>query len=81
VRVQEPDAAAVVLWRRVMDYRAGTTWIGRLFRPQLRCSFCGQSADAVSRLVAGASAHICEACIGKCVAVLEEHGGVAPIAR
>ncbi len=48
-------------------------------RPRLRCSFCGRNADAVERLVAGASAHICDACITKCVAVMEQHGGfVAP---
>jgi ClpX C4-type zinc finger protein len=49
--------------------------IGGLFRPQLRCSFCGRPAGAVDRLVAGASAHICDACIEKCVAILEQHGG------
>ncbi|MGH6768760.1 MAG: ClpX C4-type zinc finger protein [Xanthobacteraceae bacterium] len=51
---------------------------GRLFRPGLRCSFRGRSADEVERLVAGASAHICDACIDECVAVLDEHGGTAP---
>jgi ATP-dependent Clp protease ATP-binding subunit ClpX len=45
-------------------------------RPQLRCSFCRRSADEVARLVAGASGYICEACIMKCVAVLEGHGGI-----
>jgi len=49
------------------------------WRPQrLRCSFCRREADAVGRLVAGASAHICDACITKCVAVLEQHGGFVP---
>jgi hypothetical protein len=46
----------------------------------LRCSFCGRHAEDVARLVAGASAYICDDCISKCVAVLEQHGGVAPTA-
>ena len=54
--------------------------IGRLLRPGLRCSFCGRRADDVARLVAGASAYICDECINKCVAVLDENGGVAPTA-
>jgi len=45
---------------------------------KLRCSFCGKNEDEVARLVAGASAHICDKCIGKCVSVLEAHGGFAP---
>jgi hypothetical protein len=45
---------------------------------RLRCSFCGRHADAVDRLVAGASAHICDQCITKCVAILEQHGGLPP---
>lgn len=43
---------------------------------QLCCSFCGRDATEVDRLVAGASAHICDACIAQCVAVLEDHGGM-----
>jgi ClpX C4-type zinc finger len=46
--------------------------------PRLRCAFCGRDADSVGRLVAGASAHICDQCITKCVAVLEQHGGLPP---
>jgi hypothetical protein len=63
-----------------MDKKRYTAFarIGQLLRPQLRCSFCGCGADDVKRLVAGASAHICDDCINKCVAVLNEHGGVAP---
>ncbi len=49
-------------------------------RQRLRCSFCGRQSDEVARLVAGASAHICDACIAKCVAVLEQHGGVSSAA-
>jgi len=44
-------------------------------RQCLRCSFCGRRADCVARLVAGASAHICDECVTKCVAILERHGG------
>jgi len=46
---------------------------------RLRCSFCRRSADEVGRLVSGASAYICDACIADCVAVLEQHGGVRPV--
>jgi len=45
--------------------------------PGLRCSFCRRSAAEVERLVSGASAYICDACIADCVAVLEQHGGFA----
>jgi hypothetical protein len=55
--------------------------IGHLLRPRLRCSFCNRSADDVGRLVAGACAHICDECITKCIAVLEQHGGLAPAPR
>jgi ATP-dependent Clp protease ATP-binding subunit ClpX len=48
-------------------------------RRGLRCSFCGRDAGEVARLVAGASAYICDDCVIKCVAVLDEHGG-APAA-
>jgi hypothetical protein len=51
------------------------------FARKLHCSFCGKSENEVARLVAGASAHICDECIGKCVSVLEAHGGLAPPAR
>jgi ClpX C4-type zinc finger len=47
----------------------------------LRCSFCGRRSDSVGRLVAGASAHICDECITKCVAVLEQHGGFTPASQ
>jgi hypothetical protein len=49
----------------------------RRFTPRLRCSFCRRSADEVRRLVSGAPAYICDACITDCVAVLERHGGFA----
>jgi ATP-dependent Clp protease ATP-binding subunit ClpX len=47
----------------------------RMLRRRLRCSFCGRTHDEVTRLVAGASAHICDRCIEKCVGVLEANGG------
>ena len=43
--------------------------------PRVCCSFCGCDATQVARLVAGASAHICDNCIAEYVAVLEQHGG------
>jgi ATP-dependent protease Clp ATPase subunit len=57
--------------------------LATLLRPRpyrLRCSFCRRKADAVGRLVAGASAHICDACVTECVAVLQQHGGFVPAA-
>jgi hypothetical protein len=41
----------------------------------LRCSFCGRDENDVTRLVAGASAYICDACITECVSILQRHGG------
>jgi len=49
--------------------------LARRLAPRLRCSFCGRSADEVERLVSGASAYICDACVAECAAVLEKHGG------
>jgi ATP-dependent Clp protease ATP-binding subunit ClpX len=42
---------------------------------RLRCSFCRRDAGEVARLVAGASAYICDTCVTECVAILREHGG------
>lgn len=50
----------------------------RGLRRRLSCSFCRRDADTVQRLVAGASAYICDACISDCVAILEQHGGFTP---
>jgi hypothetical protein len=49
--------------------------IARQLAPKLRCSFCRRSADEVERLVSGARAYICDACVTECVAVLEKNGG------
>jgi len=59
----------------MIDLRPGTPLarIGRLFRPPLACSFCGREAGQVDRLVAGASALICDDCTTKCLDVLERH--------
>ena len=54
-------------------------WVGGVVRPRaMRCAFCRRRAEDVSRLVGGASAYICDECVFKCVAVLEQHGGMAP---
>ncbi len=37
----------------------------------LRCSFCGKDASQVGRLLAGPKVHICDACIGVCVKILD----------
>ena len=67
----------------MIDLRPGTALsrIGRLFRPPLNCSFCGRDAQHVDRLVAGASAHICDDCITKCLDVLERHPKGARLAN
>jgi hypothetical protein len=48
------------------------------FGRRLRCSFCRRDAEAVDRLVAGASAYICDSCITDCVAILQREGGFTP---
>jgi len=45
----------------------------------LRSSFCRKSADQVEGLVSGASAYICDACVADCLAVVEQHGGLAGV--
>ena len=40
--------------------------MGRL----LKCSFCGKSEKQVARLIAGAHGHICDDCVGSCVAIM-----------
>ncbi len=40
-----------------------------------RCSFCRREESAAERLVAGASAYICDACISQCVVIPKDHGG------
>jgi ATP-dependent protease Clp ATPase subunit len=37
----------------------------------LKCSFCGKTASQVGRLLAGPKAHICDACVGVCVKILD----------
>jgi ATP-dependent Clp protease ATP-binding subunit ClpX len=52
----------------------------RAMKPRggLRCSFCRRDAVEVDRLVAGASAYICDTCIAGCVAILQDNGGFEP---
>jgi hypothetical protein len=38
----------------------------------LSCSFCLRTADEVDRLLAGATAHICDACVGACDRILAD---------
>lgn len=40
-------------------------------RRTLKCSFCGRHAGEVGRLLAGAGAHICDACVGVSVKILD----------
>jgi ATP-dependent Clp protease ATP-binding subunit ClpX len=49
--------------------------LGMLRAARLHCSFCGRSEAEVARLVAGASAYICDACTAACVSVFQDHGG------
>lgn len=37
----------------------------------LKCSFCGKRAGEVGRLLAGPKVHICDACVGVCVKILD----------
>jgi ATP-dependent Clp protease ATP-binding subunit ClpX len=38
---------------------------------KLHCSFCGKSEKEVAKLMAGAKAYICDACVGVCNGILE----------
>ena len=37
----------------------------------LKCSFCGKNSAEVGRLLAGPKVHICDACVGACVKILD----------
>jgi ATP-dependent protease Clp ATPase subunit len=37
----------------------------------LKCSFCGKTAAQVGKLIAGPKVHICDACVGVCVKILD----------
>jgi hypothetical protein len=39
-------------------------------RKSLHCSFCGQSATEVKRMLGGPAVHICDACVGVCNRIL-----------
>jgi ClpX C4-type zinc finger len=40
---------------------------------RLACSFCGSTADQVTRLIAGPRVFICDGCVARCNAILAEH--------
>src|SRR5215813_8493639 len=40
----------------------------------LYCSFCGKSQHEVQKLIAGASAYVCDGCVGLCVNYISEEG-------
>ncbi len=40
--------------------------------PQTCCSFCMKSAKDVSHLIAGPGIYVCDECVGRCVAVLQQ---------
>jgi ATP-dependent Clp protease ATP-binding subunit ClpX len=46
--------------------------------PEIRCSFCGKSAETVQKLITGPSVHICDECIEMCNEILREDKLKAP---
>jgi ATP-dependent Clp protease ATP-binding subunit ClpX len=44
----------------------------------LRCSFCGKSADDVKKLIAGPKVFICDACIEACQQILADDAASVP---
>jgi ribosomal protein L37AE/L43A len=40
----------------------------------LQCSFCGKQKQEVEKLIAGSSVFICNECVRKCAAILDELG-------
>jgi ATP-dependent Clp protease ATP-binding subunit ClpX len=51
----------------------------RSSRTELRCSFCGKSADQVDKIVTGPSVNICNECIKLCNEVLREDDRQKPV--
>ena len=49
---------------------------------RLTCSFCGSTADQVTRLIAWPRVFICDGCVARCNAILAEHppGASSPAA-
>jgi len=47
--------------------------------PGIKCSFCGKTADAVSKLITGPSVHICDECVEMCNEILREDRTKAPV--
>ena len=52
----------------------------RSSKSELRCSFCGKSADQVDKIVTGPSVHICSDCVKLCNEVLLEDVKQRPVA-
>jgi ATP-dependent Clp protease ATP-binding subunit ClpX len=46
--------------------------------PGIKCSFCGKSADAVTKLITGPSVHICDECVEMCNEILREDRSKTP---
>jgi ATP-dependent protease Clp ATPase subunit len=44
---------------------------------RLACSFCGKSADEVTKLVAGPRVFICDECVASAARIMESHDGSA----
>jgi hypothetical protein len=44
--------------------------------PDIRCSFCGKSADNIKNIIAGPGVYICDECVDLCVEILEEEGAI-----
>jgi ATP-dependent Clp protease ATP-binding subunit ClpX len=40
--------------------------------PQIRCSFCGKSAEQVEKIITGPGVHICNECVSMCDNILAE---------
>lgn len=51
----------------------------RTSRTEIRCSFCGKSADQVDKIVTGPSVNICSECIKLCNEVLREDDLKKPV--
>jgi hypothetical protein len=43
-----------------------------------QCSFCGRSEEQVKKLIAGASALICDQCVSLCGEILAADGRLSP---
>ncbi len=46
--------------------------------PEIKCSFCGKSAELVGKLITGPSVHICDECVEMCNVILREDKAKVP---